>query len=453
MSALIINSSSSSSSNSPQSSREASPMKAVTKTSVAMTSTLAPVAASASTTTLSTTAPTPMMAVPKPTLNISTPLAVTTTTITNKTPRTTAVAGTKKAPQVAKARRTQPAPTATMPALSKPVSTPTITTPTTTALLNQVAEKLKVQNNKKKASANTAPKKAKKTTSRPSSDDGSSKAPLTKKRPAESITNEPKRPSPPTFEPLMWIDSENEFGSDGEDKTTVSTPPAKAKITEEQFQAVQDEFAKMKNINMELLEQRKNLTNRIESMKARHAQEVTQLKATLTEQNDRIKQLKQKMRNREPHHRSLPESTRNWSFIQHMDRLVLGRIDITQFDLWAAVEHMDCQSGLLHLCLVSRNTQHEIAVILALPSSAVHIAAPNRLKWTNLETVATDATVKINGHKRSKLAVLLSTTEDHQPERAALDVLEADTRPTTAMMLKICQRLFSELMPVTKIMK
>ena len=55
----------------------------------------------------------------------------------------------------------------------------------------------------------------------------------------------------------MWIDSENKYGSDGEDKTAVSMPPAKAKTTEEQFQAVQDEFAKMKNINLELLEQRK----------------------------------------------------------------------------------------------------------------------------------------------------------------------------------------------------
>ena len=65
-----------------------------------------------------------------------------------------------------------------------------------------------------------------------------------------------------------------------------------------------------------------------------------------------------------------------------------------------------------------------------LKSSTVLIAAPNRLKWTNHKTVATDAAVKINGRKHSKVAVLLITTDDNQPGRAALDVLELDSQPT-----------------------
>ena len=75
--------------------------------------------------------------------------------------------------------------------------------------------------------------------------------------------------------------------------------------------------------------------------------------------------------------------------------------------------------------VVSRQNQHVITVILSLQSSAVLIAEPHRIKWTNYETVKT---VIIDGSKHSKL-----TTE----ERAALDVLDPDFCPTTAMTLKI----------------
>ena len=218
----------------------------------------------------------------------------------------------------------------------------------------------------------------------------------------------------------MWIDSENEYGSDGEDKTAVSMPPTKAKTTKSSSKLYKMNLQRWKTSTWSCSNKEKfDQPNRKHESPTRARDDGIKGYANGEQRaHQTVKAKDEKPRTSSPllagintqldlhpAHGS-PGSLSNW----HNAIRSLGRSGTYRLPIW-------------YTASLPGVTEHEIAVIRALPSSAILIAAPNWLKWTNLESVATDVTMKING---SKLAVLLSTTDDHQPERAALDVLEAD---------------------------